>query len=87
MAGATSPSELCEVVAEAFALHERRGELVEDLLRALEAAKLRERQAAACQKALSRRARGETGPTWAKQRWNMACMGAALTSAGSMTHC
>ena len=42
------------MVAEIIAQHERRGELVDDLLKALEAAKLRERQAAACHRALTR---------------------------------
>ena len=54
LADGLSPAELCATVAEVMAQHERRGELVNDLLQALDAAKVRERQAAACHKALAR---------------------------------
>ena len=49
-----SPAELCAAVGVVIAQHARRGDLVDDLLRALEAAKRAERQAAACLQALTR---------------------------------
>ena len=48
------PAELCTSIAELATQHQRRGELIDDLLKALEAAKHRERQAAASQRALAR---------------------------------
>ena len=51
---AATPTELCAAVGEVIAQHARRGDLLDDVLRALDAAKRTERQTAACLQALTR---------------------------------